>query len=255
MQPDLCADVRRWIRQGIHSNALTLPPPALSAHVATCSQCRAAVLLAADIVDGAPPRIDHPECEERLAPYVELIVEGDLVAALHTYRSVWWHVWTCADCAEVCHLAHVLMLAEREGQITMPQLRPTPPSEPFLRLARQVVTVALGIGGPALGTARGSDKDEIVIYDGDLSGGHHVIVQIQEHSATVCCVSVTLDPPARGNLLVTLGDQSFRSPFNAVGSAQVELPTALLTAPDGPPLMFEIEPYTDGYESQGESNV
>lgn len=243
----LCEQVRAWLA----ATASPTPPPAtLVAHVAECPRCRGALALLLAGQLNAPLDPDDSgncnSCQDDLAAFVDLEYAHGAMVAAQTYPQVWWHIWLCPDCAETYRLTRVLVEAEADGALqgsrwpaAALQARPRLPQLRFQRafLSQVFATQQL------LGIAWGAD-DEGVVLGESASGGYHLSLSVQPLDDEQCIVSVSVEPPFDGWLVLQLGEQVFRARFDDTGLAQIaSVPLRMLSAPDGPELMVTIEPF------------
>src|SRR5215216_2865099 len=146
-EPDICHQVIAELSQVLQEH----PPAPLSdasyKHMSRCSRCRAGLLLLARAFDPEPnllgTGIACDSCQTDLAAYVDLEAEDAALAAT-TYPHVWWHLWTCQECAETYDLTHMLLDAQHAGQLVPlypPQraMRHALPVFQHLRLTRPIL--------------------------------------------------------------------------------------------------------------------
>jgi hypothetical protein len=237
------ADARRWMRESIRSGDLTAPSPALSAHVEGCALCQGALLALIAAARELPPTAFSTTCEkclEDLPAYIELELE-DAMSALRTYPHVWWHLLTCRECAETYRLTRTLVEAERSGQLAAPP-RPRQITFPnIVRLGRQILNRVLA-PTPIFGLAtRGGGGQPIVLAEEDDAQGYAITLSVQPQSDGAWRVLIRAVPPPVGNMVLTLGEATFQTAFDAKGIAVVpNVPAPLLVHPDGPDLVVGI---------------
>ncbi|NTW02401.1 MAG: hypothetical protein HGA19_14170, partial [Oscillochloris sp.] len=90
------------------------------AHIQGCARCRHALHLLSESL-GLPPAITIPAytcvtCQSQLASYIDREL-SDPIAAAQAFPGIWWHLWSCPDCAEVYRMTHMLLEARRSGEI------------------------------------------------------------------------------------------------------------------------------------------
>ena len=245
MKQNICEELRQWLTQA--SPGLR-PTPALQAHVADCAACQAALLLlAATALDvPAPTTIDCQDCLADLPMYIEH-EQDDPIAAARIYPQLWWHLWTCQDCAETYQCTVALLVAEKRGEISTPLivkpilLKPEPVS--LLHLTRQFLRRALPTPALLAPTMRGHSEGPVVLSSRAVATGQHLTLSVQEQSDGGWSVIVAMLPPQAGWMVLALGDERFRTPFDTQGSAVVShVPATLLAATAGPDLVVAIEP-------------
>jgi hypothetical protein len=240
----VCADVRRWIDAAARSGDPTPPSQVLSTHVERCAICQGALLLLIAAGAELPPPTSRPlyqQCLDDLPAYIEQELEA-VSSAIRAYPHVWWHLLICRDCAEVYRLTHAMIEAERDGQLApVPQLRRITLRN-VLRLTRDIINRAL-IPSPMFGMApRGGLRRPIVLAEEDNAQGYAITLSIEPQPDGACRVLIRAVPPPVGDMLLTLGDATFRTAFDAHGVAVVAgVPTPLLVDPDGPDLVVGID--------------
>src|SRR5215208_5757161 len=152
------------------------PPAPLSQasyqHVSRCSRCRAGLLLLVRAFDSEPnvlaSEISCDSCQADLAAYVDLEAEDPALAAA-THPHVWWHLWTCQECAQTYEFTHMLLDAQHADQLVPLYLTGRTTQHtirvfPHMRLTRQLLMAALPRRFPALSVLRGSDN-RYVLFD------------------------------------------------------------------------------------------
>jgi hypothetical protein len=244
-----CTDVQLWMREIVQPDKLILPTPALVAHVAGCPLCRGAfALLAAKAID--LPSLAGPitcrQCEEDLAAFIEHETEETSAAAIRTYPLVWWHLWTCEDCMETYRVTRSYLKVEQSqawagvmGAVSQPS-KPSHPG-PILQLPRQFLHLALASSFPAQGVTRSSTSPSYMLTEQERLDTY-LKISVQRQGNGAWRVEVVHAPPPIGLLVLRFGTDRFRARFNHQGCAVVDdIPFALLTAPEGPPLEVDIE--------------
>jgi hypothetical protein len=113
-----------------------------------------------------------------------------------------------------------------------------------MHLTRSVLNLALPLPSPMLGAARGHSHANAVLAEDNTVAGHFYTLSVQLQSDGAWSIVMTSTPPQQGYFVLTLGESRFRTRFNEQGEAIVaDVPAVLLTAPDGPDLISEIETY------------
>lgn len=115
----VCEQGRAAIAQALTDSRRPAQTPALASHIAGCASCRAqrgAIL--ARLAQGVNTRADTcAACAADLAAYVDVLLDQGASAAASAHPHVWWHLWTCADCAELFAQTATLAAAERAGDL------------------------------------------------------------------------------------------------------------------------------------------
>jgi len=239
-----CVDVRSRIQQIVLSDEPNRPDPAIAAHIASCELCRGAfVLLAAQAVE--LPSLSAPlscrQCDQDLAAFIEHELEEGSAAAIRTYPHIWWHLWTCADCAETYRVTRRHLLTV-QSQAIATLLQPAQPARTQLaQLARPLLYRALAGSPPARGTSRGQAGQSYILTEQASIHGD-LLVSVQRQPNAEWRIDVIHQPPLIGSLVLTLGTNRFRARFNPQGRVIIhDVPFDLLTAPDGPDLEIDFE--------------
>lgn len=239
MSNPLCASVRHWLAAGSAP-----PPPDLAAHVAGCPHCRGALAVTLAALDAPPPPADVgcAACDDALPAYLELERAEGASAVARRHPGLFWHLWTCSDCAESARLIGLLLDAEAAGAIPAPPRRPRPaPPLPPIRLARSALSALLG-PRLSLGAAWSDGPETLLLGQRDL-GGWRVSIVAHQQGAGSWELELEVEPPVHGTVTVTLGDLTLRTTLAEGEVARLgPLPAAILAAPDGPDLTVSIEP-------------
>jgi hypothetical protein len=244
-----CADIRRWMDAALHSSDLIAPSPVLSAHIEGCAVCQGALLVLIAAGNDLPPstaRAAAQHCLDDLPAYIDRRLE-DPLSAIRTYPHVWWHLLTCRTCRETYRLTRTMIEGERRGQLA-PLPRPGQPAFPaLLRLSRRFLNHLLA-PSPLLGAvARGSTRRPVILAEEDTDQGYAITLSVEPQPDGAWRVLIRGVPPPQGQLLLTLGEASFRSAFNTQGVAVVaDVPAPLLLHADGPDLVVCLAPDADG---------
>lgn len=241
-----CTDVQGWL-PSLEPATLV---PSLTEHVCNCPRCRAALLLLAVELFHVPLEVTATmcdQCQAALAAYIDLERNEGRAKALHAYPSVWWHLWICADCAELYETIVLLQEAEATGS-----LAPLPLVSLGMHASSQVQrpvirTITLPrlwftrVLVPQFGPVWGQDDADTVLHE-EANDRYQFNVTVHKERGQWMVV-ITLDPPLDGNVLLAFGATTFRAPFGPDGVADVgPIPADLLTNPDGPDLAIMIEP-------------
>lgn len=129
----ICAEVLLWLEDPENDNLYDLVMKS-SDHIATCPTCRGAFFLVANELLQRPAfavsQINCDDCQRDLAPYIDLMAERNERIAAHRYPHVWWHLGTCAACAETYQLTMALIKAEADGVL-----------EPFAKVTSHSIPV------------------------------------------------------------------------------------------------------------------
>ncbi len=228
-----CSDVLVWLRSAAQASNL-LAPPMVRAHIAGCHTCQTALLLLAREL--ATPTLPAPiacrQCREDLPAYLE---HEQPTEAIRAYPEVWWHLATCADCAETARLAGTLLEAEQTG--ALPPLR-LAQRQILVRLPHQFLTRAL----PAARALRGGESGPQVLSKRATPTGHAFTLSVERQPNQSWSLRVEFRPPLAGWLVLTLGTAEFRTQLDQQGCALLsDLPAELLDSAGGPDLVLELE--------------
>jgi hypothetical protein len=238
-----CDDVRSWLTQREQA-----PPPAeLCEHVAACPNCRGALalLLASQALPETAIACD--EADELLAAFVEYERASGAMAAAQRYPDVWWHLWTCSECAQTYAIMSTLVAAAESAALpALPLLArlaaPQRPALPRLRLARDFLHALFG-PHLALGNAWGPGDDAPLIAEA-AADGYHISVHVRVATTDGWDVIVLVAPPMTGQALLTCGELMLRATLNERGEGLIRaVPLELLAGAEGPELLVAIEPH------------
>lgn len=231
-----CTDVLAWLRSAARADHL-LASPTVRAHIGGCRTCQAALLvLARELATPRPPApISCQQCREDLPAYLECDQPAE---AMRAYPEVWWHLATCAGCAETAQLTGALLEAEHAG--ALPPLRRAllARRQLLVRLPHQFLKRAL----PAAGPMRGGDAGRQVLSRRATPTGHAFTLSVERQPNQSWSLRAEFRPPLAGWLVLTLGSAEFRAPLDQQGNALLsELPAELLDNASGPDLLLELE--------------
>lgn len=221
------------------------PPPALSAHVASCRRCRGALVAVLAARYAVPPPTEAPTCAvmDELPAYLDLERTAGAATAAARFPQVWWHLWICPACAEEARLTRALLAAEEVGLLAAVPVgaAPSPARWPGLSLPRGFLHSAFA-PQVALGAAWG-EGDELTLIAEEREGAYRVALYAHTGGSDSWALSVVVYPPVRARAVLRFGDDEFRAPFDWSGTATVAaVPATLLTGRGGPPLEVSIEP-------------
>jgi hypothetical protein len=241
-----CKQLERWLR----SHHPAAPPAELAEHVAGCEDCRGELLLLlAELLEAPiPPNpIDCDECQTWLPTYIDMQLLVGLSDAVRRYPAVWWHLWSCADCATIYQFS-LDVVRTRDLEHYAKQIRPLTPAtnQPHILLRRQINLFFQP--DPALGVALGSSDigelppaEELVLMDRP-HGEHTLVLKVRGQAEDTWIGVVEMIPPATGLVRIDLGPISAHATFDHSGQALIpDLPLALLLRPDGPDLCLTID--------------
>jgi hypothetical protein len=227
--------------------------PRWSEHVAGCDLCRKTFMLVIpDLLGHRQDVALHVSCEacqRDLAAYVDLKQAHGNRSAAKRYPHVWWHLWTCAECAEIYEWMLALVEAEANGKLEAfpfaglfaTQIKTVSTFLTFLTclVPRSALTLTLG-ASTLLGDIRGSEH-EMMLIDDDVEG-YHVCVAVSQIQGAVCSLDIAIQPPVAGWVMVSLGEQDFKAVLNDQGGGQVSmLPLHLLQDAIGPDLLIAFQ--------------
>lgn len=252
MTTDPCAQVRRWLVAGEHAPAV--PGVALTAHVAGCPHCRGALATLLAHLLSQPPAGDTScdACVDDLPAYVELERAQGTAVAARTYPHIWWHLWTCPDCAEGFENLAWLLDAEERGLLPAPPSLPGVqrlPAFPPLRLGREFLHAVFG-PQLSLGARWHEGDDPLFLGEHDLPGCH-VSIHVHQVDRGQWDLEITVEPPLAGQIVVIFGAARYQADLVHGRVARVRaIPSALLAGQAGPDMqiVFEHEP-SDGPHS------
>ncbi len=247
MEAGRCATVRQAVRHALSARQPAALEPALAEHIAGCAACRAALLATIAELFGVavlPQAIGCERCMDDLPELVERELAGTLRNSIPDLAQVWWHLWTCAACAQTYDLTRDLLVAEQRGALQA--FAPArllqalnPPIQNLLRLTRQFLNRALPAPQAVM---RGVDHGPSVLSEGNAHAGRFFTLSVLQQPNHDWQIEVLLTPPAKAWLILTLGENVYRARFDVQGSATIaDVPAAIFAAPDGPDLTVGIE--------------
>jgi len=250
----VCADVRSWLLN-ISERDQHQVIASWSEHIAECVHCRGALMILATDLLGQPASLYSAVtcgvCQRDLAAYTEAVVSQGHRVAAQRYPDVWWHLWTCAECAQTLQGMTTLAVATARGELA--QLSVAGAEPPFSMLYKVKLVLPRAMLAHLfklqllLGQLRGDDRDEIMLTEGEAQS-YSLHVAVSQVQGATCCLSVASDPPTRGRVVLRLGDMIFHADLDVRGVARVyAFPLHLLRDPAGPDLVITLEP-PDGSE-------
>jgi hypothetical protein len=257
MSDQQCEAVRRWLRQSEPATLPAHPPSELVAHIASCPACRGLLAAgAADLLGVPAARGDLPcdQCQDVLDEYIDCERRQGVAVAVQRYPDVWWHLWTCLDCAEVYDLTNALVDAEEQVGLPIPAAvapeqpawharLPTPPLVGIRLQLPRAFLHSVFAPQAALGGAWSGGEHESLFAEEQLEE-YHIALHVRQRSGTFWAIGIAVTPPLAGWAVLSFGELRFRAPFDQHGQATIaEIPLALLTDRAGPDLLMTIEPH------------
>lgn len=254
----MCKRVRFELLELFESHSPALPSIHASAHIAECSLCRGtlAVLLASTLGAAKPPRaIRCSRCQQDIPAIVELMLAEGRAAVAQHYPEAWWHMWSCASCAEKYQMTRDL-LEQAPAALLRPLmlLDPAVPARLRSALSRHgheflYHELALPLmsqhdkRGAAARAYRSSSLPGATIEFCDKQvGDRWLTVSITSQRHGLCRFNVHLVPPPAEELVLTLGTFEARARFDANGNASISgVPFELIAEPTGPDLELALE--------------
>jgi hypothetical protein len=243
-----CGAVRRWLRQDDTASSIAPPTAELADHVAGCASCRGMLAAVAAELLCAPGLGDArtcAACQEDIDGYIDCERRRGAAAAVQRYSHIWWHLWTCADCAEVYHFTTALLSAEDQQTlapipIAVPRQPARPAHWPALSLPRAFLHNVFAPQA-ALGAAWSGGDDEMLFAEEERDG-YQIAVAVRQRTAAHWVIGVAVVPPVAGWAAISFGELRFRAPFDQHGQAMIAaIPLELLTDRAGPAMLVTIE--------------
>lgn len=240
-----CANVQYWLQQAFTAQQPALPDPDICAHIADCRLCRGTLaILMADALGLriAPPRIRCTECQLDLATFIDHETALGQPSAIRHFPQVWWHLWTCAECAETYTGTHALLrMADDDRMLPLPGTQPHAHRPAYARLPHTFLYRALSDTPIVLGARRGAGGPPMVLVVDEALGAHMLTLSVQRQDDDMCCLIAELAPPPAGTLVARLGRQQFSAQLDAHGRARLpDVPFELLLGATGPDLELEL---------------
>ncbi len=251
MNTVLCQDVQEWLARR-NSAEISLPPSLeLCEHVVNCASCRAFLLLLMTELFDIPLSIrpiSCSQCQQDLAAYIDIVRHEGQQAAISEYAHVWWHLWFCTDCAEMYHMVTTLQGFEKTAVAApLAALKQNIASQPRKKTRPVIAAFTLPrvwfarMLLPQMSTTWGSYDDDTIIHDEDHEEHRINVVMRRQHE--LWTMIVTVDPPLLGDIVLTIGTQTFRQTLRPDGTAMIDsLPSELLFDTAGPGIALVLEP-------------
>lgn len=240
--------LQAYIESALNAPSYVPPSPDLCNSLAHDPEVQGALLaLIARRLQLSPSALhaDIQLCRDDLSYYIEQEQREGTASAMRAYPHVWWHLWSSEEIAETYEYTRLLLDATEDGSLMLPVFpRKRSVSKPFLitllHLSRSFLNVALP---PAsLGVTRsGEDEGESLLTERRTATNEIITLSVQQQTDQHWCILVVVQPQPEGLLVLTLGVQVFRVRFVAGRAVVSDVPSALLTAPDGPDMLLEIE--------------
>ncbi|NTW02898.1 MAG: hypothetical protein HGA19_16725, partial [Oscillochloris sp.] len=204
-----CEQVRSALQLSLSDYRQPVQTPGLAHHIVGCTACQAErLVLYTQLLPMATPPIDAcTRCEADLAAYVDTVLDQGNRIAAQTYPHVWWHMWTCQECAEIFAQTAALAAAERAGD-----LAPLPVARAVATSARQtigklfvrpLVLTHIVQRHALLGVSYGDEPPMIV--DEHDEDAHSFQLSMRQERDGRWQVLVTVMPPISGFAAITIG--------------------------------------------------
>ena len=233
----------------ISATYLEGPSLVVCEHISECSRCRAAILLlflANSAVPLSPPELSCAECQANLAAYIDF-EQAAPAKALQIFVGIWWHLWTCEECADIYSMACELQAEipvqalDRHRSMSVPGIRLSwlPP----ILIGRDILQLILPQRFDPLAIVRGL-RPQYLLFDGPLGEecNRQCVVWAMLLDDTNYCIGVDVQPPIAGAAVLRCGQLYLQSDFDHHGLAMMRtMPAALLTDADGPAIEIRFE--------------
>jgi hypothetical protein len=254
MLSPVCQAVFSSVQEALQARNVAPPTSAVAEHIAGCTHCRGALMLLAAAVF-EPPRpaeeTDCDMCQEYLSSYIDQEIV-DVRTAIQMYPQVWWHLWSCVECAEIYEFTRRLVDAERVGILTpLPRGHPTPAAQPdpslpssklpLFNLKRDFLFWAFSGQPSRTRTSIETSTHEVVLFEGEAFD-HDVQLRVTQIPDQLWHMTITITPPIAGWLTLTLNELHRRIQFDSQGVAFLpDIPAAVLCSSEGSDLIGSIE--------------
>lgn len=237
------------LQNALQSGQIIAPESELGIYIADKPTIHGALML---IVAGelgiSPEKILSPTPEgllHDLAAFIDKETSESTAAALRAYPHVWWQICVSSEFYSTYQFTRILLDSRHSKEliVTLPSsYREYTHKRRLVKLKRNFLNLALPAQASLLGHARGSDDDEVILFQEDSSDGEYIRLVVQQQPDKSWCIKVTIMPPPHGQLVLSLGTTVFRASFGDDGVALIsDIQTSLLTAIEGPDLTIDIE--------------
>ena len=241
--------IQSWLAS--QQDVAARPPDELVEHVVGCAECRGALLLLMTTLLNVPAAegISCEQCQEDLAAYIDEEIAAGARSAARAFPEVWWHLWTCPDCAEIYQVTLAIVT-----DTPQPERAPAAASASpvwlaavlsatrawLFELPRSILNLSFD-PGPLLVPMGDEDETPLVLLDREQDG-HQIVLDVQPQGDGQWSAQVAVAPPLSGTVSLALGEATYHAPLDAQGHAHLgDLPDAQLAAVDGPGLRLRIE--------------
>ncbi len=241
MNSKQCASAREYLRAVFVECQPVAPTSDLYTHLTSCNACRGIfALYMADAVGMAVPPgpIRCDDCEQDIAALIDMERAEGTLAARTAFPRLWWHLWTCASCAETYRMTRLLLSSTRIPSSDPPRRAR---SQLLERFDRAYLSGSLD-NTYVMGARRGRPGVPIVISSSEPGENPQCSFSIQCQRSGEWTLQVTVQPTPSAWLLASLGPFEGRARFGEDGRADIEgVPADLLLSSTGPDLEFSLE--------------
>lgn len=242
----MCDHLRTWLLTQTH-NPTALPPEQLIAHITSCATCRGQLVLLMTEIVGVPLHIQGISCERcqrDLPAYIDMEAHTDLRLAVQTFPEIWWHLWTCEECAETYRVIVEIGKQQVPSEILRPMVVHTPNVDRpawLFELSRTLLNHFFQTQ-VRLGVAWGEHNGDAVVLE-EVADDHEITFSLQRDTNNGWKGVIRITPPITGRVGITIGTHTLVTTLSVEGVASVLLlPNNLIEAADGPSISVFIEP-------------
>lgn len=247
MRTHRCKSIFLWVQAVLSVGYLTRLPIDVHVHLPECRDCRTLLRASAAESPKIFPRYQPISCDQCQADIDVFIDEEELNAdhAIRTYPQIWWHLTECRDCATMYASVRAIGDAVQHHRLpafvhrAMPSRADLPPWA-SITLNRSALNSAIHMQSGQFGIRRGTDNDEQMLLDEQLSEDVQIHISIHTRSNRYF-VGFTIIPPIAGQVTLVSGQHQLSSPIDRAGHAILgPVQASVIADTDGPNLIFHI---------------
>lgn len=248
MRTHHCESIYLWVQAVLSVGYLTRLPIDLHVHLPECRDCRTLLRWSAAESPKLFPSYHAMSCDQCQADIDVFIDEEEANAdhAIRTYPQIWWHLTECSDCATIYASVRTIGDAVQHHRLPAFVHRVVPSRAELspwtsITLNRSVLNSVMHMQSGQFGIRRGTDDDEQMVLDEQLSEDVQVHIRIQYRSNRYF-FGFTIIPPIAGQVTLQAGQHQLSSPIDRAGQAILgPVQASVLADTDGPNWIFHID--------------